>query len=117
MAEPCNLSSPRKRGPIFQYPWLWVLTRAGTTALGLALLFAVPRPASAQSSQDFYKNKQVRMIIGHAVGNDYDVGARVLAKHLPKHIPGQPSIIVQNMPQAASIVAANYRLYAGAARR
>jgi hypothetical protein len=35
----------------------------------------------------------------HAVGNDYDVGGRLLAKHLPKHIPGQPTIIVQNMPR------------------
>ena len=50
----------------------------------------------------------MRVIVGHAVGNDYDVGTRFLARYLTKHIPGQPSIIVQNMPQAASIVAANY---------
>src|SRR5437879_10277936 len=48
------------------------------------------------------------MIIGHPVGGDYDVGGRVLAKHLPKHIPVHPTVIVQNMPQAASIVAANF---------
>ena len=115
MAEPCDLSSSRKRGPIFQYPWLWVLARAGTTALGLALLFAAPKPASAQSSQDFYKNKQVRMIIGHSVGNDYDLAGRFLARYLAKHIPGEPTIIVQNMPAAASIAAANF-LYAQAPR-
>src|SRR5437764_10421576 len=42
------------------------------------------------------------------VGGDYDVGGRVLAKYLPKHIPGRPAVIVQNMPQASSIVAANF---------
>jgi tripartite-type tricarboxylate transporter receptor subunit TctC len=73
-----------------------------TLACGLSL------SAHGQGAPDFYKNKQMRLIVGHAVGNDYDVGARLLAKHLPKHIPGQPSIIIQNMPQAASLVAANY---------
>ena len=55
------------------------------------------------------------MIVGYEAGNDYDIGARLLAKYLAKHIPGQPTIIVQNMPQAASIVAANF-LYARAPR-
>jgi tripartite-type tricarboxylate transporter receptor subunit TctC len=62
----------------------------------------------AAQADDFYKGKQIRLISGHPVGGDYDVGARFLAKYLQRHIPGQPSIIVQNMPQAASIVAANY---------
>jgi tripartite-type tricarboxylate transporter receptor subunit TctC len=70
---------------------------------------------SAQSAQDFYKNRQIRMIIGHEVGNDYDLAGRFLARYLPKHIPGQPSIVAQNMPQAASIVAANF-LYMQAPR-
>ena len=64
--------------------------------------------ASGQAAPDFYKGRQVRMIIGHPVGGDYDVGGRVLAKYLPKHIPGHPAVIVQNMPQASSIVAANF---------
>jgi tripartite-type tricarboxylate transporter receptor subunit TctC len=63
---------------------------------------------SAQPAQDFYRNKQIRMIVGHAVGNDYDLATRFLARYLPKYIPGQPAIVVQNMPQAASIVAANF---------
>jgi tripartite-type tricarboxylate transporter receptor subunit TctC len=65
-------------------------------------------PAAFAQAPDFYQGRQIRMIIGHPVGGDYDVGGRVLAKHLPKHIPGHPAIIVQNMPQAASIVAANF---------
>jgi tripartite-type tricarboxylate transporter receptor subunit TctC len=64
--------------------------------------------ACAQGAQDFYKSRQMRLIVGHEVSNDYDIGARLLAKYLPKHIPGQPSIIVQNMVGGASIAAANY---------
>ncbi len=71
------------------------------------LLLAAP-PANAQSEQDFFQNKQIRMIVGFAAGNEYDVGARLLARHWARQIPGNPNIIVQNMPQAASIVAANY---------
>ena len=55
------------------------------------------------------------MIIGHPVGNDYDLAARFLAKYLVRHIPGEPTIIAQNMPQAASITAANF-LYGQAPR-
>ncbi len=78
-------------------------------ALGLVLL------AAAAQADDFYKGKQIRLIAGFPAGNDYDLGARLLIKYLPKYIPGQPTIIVQNMPQAASVVAANY-LYMQAPR-
>jgi tripartite-type tricarboxylate transporter receptor subunit TctC len=64
--------------------------------------------AQAQNPAEFYKGKQLRLILGHPVGGDYDVGSRLLAKYLPRHIPGNPSIIVQNMPNGASIAAANY---------
>jgi tripartite-type tricarboxylate transporter receptor subunit TctC len=80
-------------------------------ALALWLL-ALASPAHAD---DFYKGKQIRLIAGFPAGNDYDLGARLLIKYLPKYIPGQPTIIVQNMPQAASVVAANY-LYMQAPR-
>ncbi len=70
---------------------------------------------SSANADDFYRGKQLRLIVGFPAGNDYDLGARFLVKYLPKYIPGQPSIIVQNMPQAASVAAANY-LYAQAPR-
>src|SRR6195256_4875316 len=57
---------------------------------------------------EFYRNKQVRLIVGHPVGNDHDVGGRLLAQYLTKHIPGRPAVIVQNMTAAASVAAANY---------
>ncbi len=78
------------------------MRRAAAIALGLILA------ASAAHAEDFYKGKQLRLIAGFPAGNDYDLGARLLVKYLPKYIPGQPGIIVQNMPQAASVAAANY---------
>jgi tripartite-type tricarboxylate transporter receptor subunit TctC len=71
--------------------------------------------APSAHADDFYKGKQIRLIAGFPAGNDYDLGARLLIKYLPKYIPGQPTTIVQNMPQAASVVAANY-LYVQAPR-
>jgi tripartite-type tricarboxylate transporter receptor subunit TctC len=90
------------------------MARAVTMARAMRRLFVALAlgggliAAAHGQAPDFYRGKQLRIIVGHAVGNDYDVGTRFLAKYLVKHIPGQPNIIVQNMPQAASIVAANY---------
>jgi tripartite-type tricarboxylate transporter receptor subunit TctC len=85
------------------------MRRAAAIVLGLLIA------ASGAHAEDFYKNKQLRLIAGFPAGNDYDLGARLLVKYLPKYIPGEPGIIVQNLPQAASVAAANY-LYAQAPR-
>src|SRR5580658_8776568 len=77
-------------------------------AIAIALLVAASFGFSGASAEDFYKNKQIRLIAGFPAGNDYDLGARLLVKYLSKYIPGGPTIIVQNMPQAASVAAANY---------
>ena len=68
----------------------------------LALLLAAP--AAAQH----YAGKTVTIIVGYKTGGGYDATARLLARHLPKHIPGKPTIIVQNMPGANSLIAANH---------
>jgi tripartite-type tricarboxylate transporter receptor subunit TctC len=73
-----------------------------------AIAFCLLIAAAAAHADDFYKGKEIRLVAGFPAGNDYDLGARLLAKYLPKYIPGHPGIIVQNMPQAASVVAANY---------
>ncbi len=87
-----------------------------TYSLAAALALAgLSSNVDAQPAADFYKNRPMRLIVGHAVGNDYDIGARLLAKYLQKHIPGQPTIIAQNMTAAQSVVAANY-VYAQAPR-
>jgi tripartite-type tricarboxylate transporter receptor subunit TctC len=62
--------------------------------------------ASAAPAEDFYAGKQITYIVGAGVGGGYDLQARVTARHLAKHIPGNPTIIVQNMP--ARIAAANH---------
>src|SRR3990167_801695 len=64
--------------------------------------------AAAQSARAFYEGKQVRVIVGLPPGGGYDIYARAIAGHMPKHLPGNPSVIVQNMPGAGSVVAANY---------
>jgi tripartite-type tricarboxylate transporter receptor subunit TctC len=72
-----------------------------------ATLLAVT-PAAAQSVAEFYAGKQISFIVGASNGGGYDTQARLVARHLGKHIPGNPTIIVQNMPGAGSLAAANY---------
>jgi tripartite-type tricarboxylate transporter receptor subunit TctC len=72
----------------------------------LALAFAPAAHADAVS--DFYKGKQVTLMVGYGPGGGYDIYARLLAQYLGRHIPGSPNVIVQNMPGAGSLRAANY---------
>jgi tripartite-type tricarboxylate transporter receptor subunit TctC len=75
-------------------------------ALFFALLFARPDRAAAQDG--FYKGKTIRIVVGLSTGGGYDRAARLLARYMGKYIPGNPDVIVQNMPGAGSVVAANY---------
>ena len=78
--------------------------------LGAALLAAtaITSVASAQSVENFYKGKEIRLTSSSDVGGGYDATARLLARFMPNHIPGNPRMIVQNMPGAGGIKAANY---------
>ena len=80
--------------------------------LVLALLVPVASVASAVA-EEFYAGKQINLIVGAGVGGGYDLQARLTARHLGKHIPGHPTIIVQNMPAAGGIQATNH-IYSGA---
>jgi len=62
----------------------------------------------AWAQGDFYNGKTIRIIVGLSTGGGYDRAARMLARHMGKHIPGNPGIVVQNMPGAGSVTAANY---------
>jgi tripartite-type tricarboxylate transporter receptor subunit TctC len=64
--------------------------------------------ASTQSVAQFYKGKTINIIVGSDVGGGYDLTARTVARHLARHIPGEPAIVVQNRPGAGSIIASNY---------
>src|SRR5712691_12221103 len=83
------------------------------TTVGLAL--CVAPPANAQSVADFYKGKTIQIVVGFGVGGGYDLYARALGRYLGKHIPGQPTVVVQNMEGAGSVRAANY-VYSGSPR-
>ena len=72
---------------------------------GLLLLTATAR---GQSVEEFYKGKVVNIVIGFSVGGGYDLYARHLARHMAKHIPGNPNIVPQNMAGAGSLRAANF---------
>ena len=76
--------------------------------LTLALLALAPGSALAQEDvAEFYKGKTMRLLVGVGVGSGYDVNARALARHIGKHIPGNPNIIVQNQPGAGSLTMTN----------
>src|SRR5690242_19165528 len=64
--------------------------------------------ASAAVADDFFKNKQIKLIVGADPGGSYDIHARMVARYLGHYIPGNPQIVVQNMQGAGSVNAANY---------
>jgi tripartite-type tricarboxylate transporter receptor subunit TctC len=83
-----------------------MFVRWGTAAVMAAALAVVP--AHADAVADFYKGRQVNLIVGYGPGGGYDIYARLIARHFGKFIPGHPTIIVQNMPGAGSLRAVNY---------
>src|SRR5262245_8631327 len=82
---------------------------ASTRAIAIAIVaLATISPAFAQSSADFYKGRNVELYIGYSVGGAYDLYARAIARHLGKHIPGNPAIVTKNMEGAGSLRLANW---------
>jgi tripartite-type tricarboxylate transporter receptor subunit TctC len=85
-------------------------------AAGLALTGALtPAAAETQSIAEFYRGKTIQMLIGVGVGGEYDLQARLIARHIGKHIPGNPNVVPQNMTGGGGLRMANY-LFALAAR-
>jgi tripartite-type tricarboxylate transporter receptor subunit TctC len=82
--------------------------------IATAVLALAPTAATAQSPAEFYKGKNVELYIGYSVGGAYDLYARVLARHLGRHIPGNPTIIPKNMEGAGSLRLANWLYNVGA---
>jgi tripartite-type tricarboxylate transporter receptor subunit TctC len=99
------------RGPR-RKPELWPVS---VLLIALAAGLAGSTAATAQTPEPFYAGKQIRMVIANGAGGAYDIYARILAMHLSRHIPGNPSIIGQNMPIAAGMQATNWA-YAEAPR-
>jgi tripartite-type tricarboxylate transporter receptor subunit TctC len=116
--EPCGIlrSFPRKREPRdcllerFAF-WRWVPACAGTNGWGVlaaVLIVATSTTVRADAVEAFYRGKSLRMLIGYGPGGGYDLYGRLVAEFLPRHIPGHPSIVPQNMPGAGSFAAAYY---------
>ena len=78
------------------------------TVAAAALLLAFAPAVAAQSVADFYKGKSVELYIGYSVGGAYDLYARQLARHMGKHIPGNPTVVPKNMEGAGSLRLANW---------
>jgi tripartite-type tricarboxylate transporter receptor subunit TctC len=79
---------------------LWV-------TLAAAGIFLAAAPAQP-STHEFYKGKTIRFVVGFAPGGGYDLSARTVGRHMGKHIPGNPTIVVENMTGAGSLIAANH---------
>ena len=79
------------------------LRRAGAMVAALVLSCA-----GALAQGEFYRGKTLHVVVSYNPGGGYDLSARVLARHIGRHIPGQPAVVVQNMPGAGSRVAASY---------
>jgi tripartite-type tricarboxylate transporter receptor subunit TctC len=75
------------------------------SGIGLVFALVLSRPAVADQ---FYQGKTIRFVVGQAAGGGYDLAARTIGRHMGKHIPGNPAIVVENMTGAGSLIAANY---------
>src|SRR5581483_620804 len=84
---------------------LRAISLVGSALIAFILALA---PAAADPVADFYKGKRITLIVSYGTGGGYDVYGRVLARYMSKYIPGNPSIIVQNMPGAGSLRGANF---------
>jgi tripartite-type tricarboxylate transporter receptor subunit TctC len=80
--------------------------RSAVVVLACLCLGTLPSWAHAQSVEDFYRGRNVRLTVAAAVGGGADLYARVLARHLGKHIPGRPTFVIQNTPGAAGLLVA-----------
>src|SRR5258708_30419018 len=81
----------------------------------VAPLLALLTLAAPVFAQDFYRGKTVNVIVGNAAGGGYDLYARLLARHMGRYIPGEPNIVVRNMPGAGGMALSNY-IYSQAPR-
>jgi len=82
--------------------------RKTITCLAAILVGLVFSSEIALCATPFYQGKVIRIIVGLSAGGGYDAYARAIARHMPKHIPGNPTIIVENMTGAGSLIAANH---------
>jgi tripartite-type tricarboxylate transporter receptor subunit TctC len=88
--------------------YLSAIFRYFVSAVALNAVFAAPLASAQEAGGGFYKDKVIRVIVGFPTGGGFDLYARILADYLPKYLPGKPTVVVQNMPGAATALAAGY---------
>jgi tripartite-type tricarboxylate transporter receptor subunit TctC len=91
------------------------LIRLTLAAIALFVGAASSAAVAQKAVEQFYTDKRINLVVGYGSGGGYDTAARLVARHIGRFIPGNPTVVVQNMPGAGSIRAANY-LYVSAAR-
>src|SRR5687767_16040934 len=86
------------------------LLQLANVLLALVLAAGCRQPAAGGdvSPQDFYRGKTVAIVVGSGAGGGFDTTARLVSRHIGRHIPGAPTVIVQNMPGGGGLVAANH---------
>ena len=85
-----------------------IAKRMHQLACALGLVATMAGPVLADATEEFYKTKTVTLVVGYSAGGGFDLYARSLTKFLRNHLPGNPNVIVQNMPGAGSLTATNY---------
>src|SRR5215216_2078800 len=87
-----------------------VLTLVAALVLGISghSANAAESAFEEKTVASFYRGKTVTILVGHSAGGGFDTYARVISRHLGKHIPGNPNILVNNMPGAGTLISANY---------
>src|SRR5262249_11358843 len=83
-------------------------TRQMRMLAAIALIMPFAAAAIAQPAGDFYKGKTLSVVVGHEAGTGYDFFGRTLARHIGRHIPGQPNVVPQNTPGAGGLKTANW---------
>ena len=74
----------------------------------VVVAFTLATPARAQSVEEFYRGRSITVLVGFTAGGGYDLYARLLGRHMGRHVPGNPTMVVQNMPGAGSMKATQY---------
>jgi tripartite-type tricarboxylate transporter receptor subunit TctC len=77
-------------------------------SVALLAVLAITSPATSAGAQDFYRGRTLTIVVGYSAGGGYDQYARLVGRHIGRYIPGTPTVVVQNMPGAASLTSVRY---------
>jgi hypothetical protein len=102
------MSIAERPEPVLGYYGGCMISRVKFLGLLVVTVAAVATSAFTANAQDFYKDKTIHFIVGYSPGGSFDLYTRTIARHFNKHVPGSPSVVVENMTGAGGIIAANH---------